>query len=530
MRILSKALIFVFFLLFATYLLSSAIPIHAASQTASSQAQTNNIAPSSNTNPDVPDNLHNWTQTVMIEVLSAFSCQLAGIDPINPNQSCLGVDRKTNKIGFVRSDGGIIGFTTNMIVAAYTPPLHTSNYLQYLAQNFGITKKIYAQHPGAGFTSLSPLLQIWTAFRNIVYLFLIIVLVVIGLAIMLRVKIDPRTVMTIQNQIPKIIIGILAVTFSFAIAGLLVDLMWVLCYLVYNVISQAVGSGVINPNTIQNSPPWDVIGSGNLASITSHAAAGVELFIRNMLTSNTAAGVVLKLLETILLGPVGGIFTLARMIPRWIPVLGSLGSHVPSPLGMIAGAIAWVLIFIIITIALLRLWFSLIKAYVQILIDVVLAPFWIIGGIIPGSPISFGGWLKDMLANLLAFPVIIAMLMFAVVFKKLLKDSAGTAFVPPFIGTNDNLGLIGSLVAIGILLMTPNVISIIKTAIKTAKMDTGIGKGVASGVGLIMNTGKSVGGTYMGSQEYTMQKLPSGKVDWGKRTVAKSFAGRMFGR
>jgi len=464
-----------------------------ATQVESANSVQANLS-SANTNPDVPDNLHNWTQTVMIEVLSAFSCQLAGIDPINPKQNCLGIDQENNKIGFVQSDGGVIGLTTNMIVALYTPPLHTSNYFQYLAQNFGITKKIYAQTEGAGLRSLSPLLRIWTAFRNIVYLFLIIVFVIIGLAIMLRVKIDPRTVMTIQNQIPKIIIGILVVTFSFAIAGLLVDLMWVSCYLVYNTISQAVGSGVINPNTIQNSPPWDVIGSGNLASITWHAAAGVERLIRNMLNSNSAAGVVLKLLETILLGPVGGILTLARTVARFIPFIGDdITRHIPNPLGMIAGALAFLLMFIIITIALLRLWFSLIKAYVSILLDVVLAPFWIIGGIIPGSPISFSGWLKDMLANLLVFPAIIAMLMFAVVFKNLFRDSSGgTSFVPPFIGTNNNLELIGSLVSIGILLMTPNVAGMIKKMLKTATMETGIGKAVTPVLGV---PGRLVGGS-----------------------------------
>src|SRR3989338_11081239 len=125
---------------------------------------------------------------------------------------------------------------SNMISMLYAPPIHTSDYFQSLANNFGIVKNANAQTKGTGFDGLKPLQNLWEAFRNIVYLLFVIVFVVIGLAIMLRIKIDPRTVMTIQNQIPKIIIGILLVTFSFAIAGFLVDIMWILTNLIFGII------------------------------------------------------------------------------------------------------------------------------------------------------------------------------------------------------------------------------------------------------------------------------------------------------
>src|SRR3989344_9366698 len=206
---------FIFILFSIFYLLSSAAPAYATSQTHSASSGQANY-PVANTNPDVPNNLHNWTQNVMIEVMSALTCQLAGVDPINPKQGCLGIDSASGKIGFLPSpqEGGAIGFMGNMISVLYTPPLHTADYFQDLASNFGLSKHAYSQTTGTGFKSLTPLIGIWSAFRNIVYLFLVIIFVIIGLAIMLRVKIDPRTVMTIQNQIPKIIIGILAVTFS----------------------------------------------------------------------------------------------------------------------------------------------------------------------------------------------------------------------------------------------------------------------------------------------------------------------------
>src|SRR3989344_5216459 len=116
----------------------------AFSQTTPAQSTQN---PSPNTTSDVSNNLHNWTQNVMIEVMSALTCQLAGVDPTNPKQSCLGIDSASGKIGFLPSpqEGGAIGFMGNMIATLYTPPLHTADYFKNLAQNFGISKKTYAQ-------------------------------------------------------------------------------------------------------------------------------------------------------------------------------------------------------------------------------------------------------------------------------------------------------------------------------------------------------------------------------------------------
>src|SRR3990167_2318989 len=120
-------------------------------------------------NPDVPQNLHTFTQSAMIEVLSSFSCVIVGSDIINPQQKCLGIDLKTKKIGYVESGGGLIGIMGNMIGMLYTPPAAMIDYTNYLSQNFGMTKKANAQF-GSGFASISPLIPIWQSFRNIVYL------------------------------------------------------------------------------------------------------------------------------------------------------------------------------------------------------------------------------------------------------------------------------------------------------------------------------------------------------------------------
>lgn len=481
--ILSKTLIFFFFLLSTFYLLPSLA--HASTTpiiSPSPSAQTNpNLAP--NTTPDVPKNLHNWTQNVMIEVMLSLTCQLVGVDPTQPNGQCLGVDQKTGKIGFLPAGnmkkgqiGGAIGGMSNMITMLYTPPIRTSDYFQNLASNFGIIKNAQAQVRGDGFDSLKPLLNLWTAFRNIVYLLFVLVFIVIGLAIMLRVKIDPRTVMTIQNQIPKIIIGILLVTFSFAIAGLLVDLMWVTIYLFFGIISGVPGVSQdsiksISP-TLQGQNPLSAWGITNLSTIIATVSSYVQKIFEDLIG-----------------------------IPAWLAFITKL---IFGPLAHGPEIIAFVIILIAILVALFRLWLALLMSYIEILMDVVLAPFWILGSLVPGSAISAGGWLRDIVANLSVFPVTILMFLLGKVFVNAFAPippavQPSNPFIPPLIGNTGGPEAFGSLIGIGIILMTPNVVSMMKAILKAPQVDknTGLARAVGAPGGIIATTGH-VGSTFYG--------------------------------
>ena len=125
---------------------------------------------------------------------------------------------------------GAIGGISNLIAAMYAnPPASSVEYFADLGKNLGIVKPAYAQ--GIGFEGLKPILPIWKAFRNIAYLFFTIIFVIMGFAIMFRVKLDPQTVISIQNAIPRVVVALILVTFSYAIAGLLIDLIYVIFFL-----------------------------------------------------------------------------------------------------------------------------------------------------------------------------------------------------------------------------------------------------------------------------------------------------------
>lgn len=550
-----------------------------------------------NTTPDVPNNPHFSTQSTVIEIMSAITCQLSGIDPTNPKQSCLGVDQLTGKIGFLPKTGsGAIGAMGNMITMLYTPPLHTSDYFQNLAQNFGLTKHAYAQQTGSGFDGLKPLQALWTAFRNIVYLVFVIVFVVIGLAIMLRIKIDPRTVMTIQNQIPKIIIGILLVTFSFAISGFLIDIMYVSIHLIENTI---VSTDPKNPssNVSNASNPFRAIGAllktnpivavPNLAWKPAESVSQpiAELFnnppgqivmgiIGGYLGSKVRTGAVsavngvigvaksVTAIAGIIFPGMGAVNTALGWLGNLASVAGGVGGAASATsaenivglseraktitdtviggVGVVAGVVAskqifglvisivaFLIILIALLVALFRLWLTLLMAYVNILLSVVLAPFWIIGGIIPGSSINISGWFRNIGANLLAFPATIGMFLLGKVFMETFStgDTANN-FVPPLVGNRLDGETLGALIGLGVILITPNILNLLKTALKVPKMDTGLGKAIGVGVGIPMSAIKGAIGLKHASEEYMIMGVDpkdSSKIQYGKKPVSRAW-------
>lgn len=441
-----------------------------------------------NTNSDVPKNLHTYSQSVLLEVASAVICQLAGIDIVSQNQSCLGIDPQTGKIGYVKNGTGLIGIMTSSIAMLYTPPAHISDYTGYLASNFGIAKKAYAQNKGGyGFSGLKPIFSVWNAFKNIVYLVFVIVFVLVGFAIMLRIKIDPRTVMTIENQIPKLIIGIILATFSFAIAGLLIDLMWVFTYLSVNVLVSA-HPGSMSASTITRdiqTPPIgfvDKIFNGKTtlelpggSKVNIPAFGGVIGIAREsgLAVQHLVSGLFApKDLGQIFKFPVDvsdscGFFDLGCWAGKVIG--GTIGTVMSQIIGWILswviGVLAILIIIVALIVALFRVWFQLITAYVYIILDTVLAPFFILGGLLPGSPIGFGAWLRDMLANLLAFPVTIILFLMGKIFMDVFANPSlnkGDIFNPPLIGNPSVTNGLAPLIGLGFILLTPTVVTMLK--------------------------------------------------------------------
>lgn len=455
-----------------------------------------------NVDTNVEQNQHTWVQATMIEVMATLVCQLAGIDPINPNQPCLGINPTTNKIGYVPAPkdgpqiGGVLGMSTQMIGMMYIPPANTSDYTQYMASNFGIVKPVYAAD---GFTALRPLLQMWVGTRNISYSFLILIFVLIGIGIMLRFRIDPRTVMAFQNQIPKVVVALVLITGSYAIAGLMVDGMWTVTYAGINMITSSGstngGSAQLTSNPVVDGKSGDrlsKVASNEL--ITTPLAYVGRIFQRDIdglpadglsdngiywiafYVSQATGGIVQDAVRSIIPEPNDDCNPWKYLIPVIGPILGGategqdcaavLADAIMAPLiGFFVNIITLIIVIVALLVVLFRVWWMLLKAYISVLIFIVLAPGFIVLKLIPNGPFGIEYWLRHMFANLIVFPIVVWDIVAARVFMDAFRSQDQGGFVPPLIG-NQNMDSFGILVAFGFIMILPTVVDTVRKAMK----------------------------------------------------------------
>jgi hypothetical protein len=310
-------------------------------------------------------------------------------------------------------------------------PISLSSYLRDVRSNLRLVPKAEAQ--GFGFQAANPTMNLWKIARNFSYALLIIVLVAMAFMIMFRVKISPQTVITVQSALPKIVVALILITFSYAIAGLLIDLMYV-------------AIGIITALITSSTPRLTTAGWS-------------ETF--NLITNLNAFDMFMRYWVMYLVGTFFTIFSGA------------------FPVAFFAFLFSIIAFFVL-------LWYSikviilLLKTYIQIMVLVIVAPFQILlGTIMPGA--GFGPWLRNMAANLAVYPVVSLMFILAFLFVRAglpdwwpssltffkLNEAflSGTPWDPPMTfgtgGTNTSK-LLWILLSYGVVIMIPKVAEIIQ--------------------------------------------------------------------
>lgn len=333
----------------------------------------------------------------------------------------------------LRADGGAMGSVSKMIAFTYeNKAADTQTYIADVMQNAGIVEPAYAQ--GLGFSSLRPILELWKVFRNIAYVFFVFLFLIIGFAIMFRKNLGGQTAVTVQQALPRIIVALLAVSFSYAIAGFLIDMMYVLMVFLIVIFQQ---SNLINADVadlgnqgerfILNQNIFQVFGEIITFNFVTDAGSIVGGAVQNMLNGNNV---------------------------------------IASGLGWISGVLAALIIFFALVFALFRTFFSLIKVYLEIILSIIFAPLILMLGAINSN--AFGNWFKGLAANLAVFPVLLVFILIGQMFVNtnqplsqngvLSSQFDESGFVPPFVPGRGNAQNIGLVVGIAAVMLLPEVV------------------------------------------------------------------------
>lgn len=403
--------------------------------------------------------------------------------------------------GSYSQEGLLVGTSKLLSLPFSTPPAQSHQYIASIRENMArhkIVQPTYAQEAGGfGFTHLQGFLPIWRATRNIAYLIFVLLFLVYGFMIMFRIKINPQTSVNIQQALPKLIVTLLLITFSYAIIGFMFDLIWVIYFVILGALETF---GIIG-------------GTGNILLSMASGRAGL---IASWFINSIAA----------IIGGIPGAFSAILSLP------GALGYVALAGLTFATWGGTGILIAVIFLIATIysfgKLLFKLIGAYISVIVNLIFAPLILLGNIFPGSK-SISNWLRNTFANLIVFPATSFLLLFSYLFmiqplpdflspqstiSQGLVNSEVIARVPvlfPWAGTGAKSMM--ALVGLGLLFMTPKYVDMIRDAFQVEPFKYG--------ADLSFLTQSAIGRQVIGGATSTLARRGLSKIPfkgkWGQK-------------
>lgn len=317
----------------------------------------------------------NWIVNSLIAILTGPAVSKCSTSVATGDISKLPGCLKDSGLTLGMSGGGAIPILASLSnTLLNTRAASGVGYIKDTASRLHLVSPAYAQ-TGAGFNTLQPIVALWTVVRDISYFLIIIVLIAMAFMIMFRVKISPQVVITVQSALPKIIIALILITFSYAIAGLLLDLSYVITG-VFAVAVKGIGSASI-----------------------STASDPIALFTQ-MISGNGLWSILLGLvLFVVILVPVG-----LGISAGGLALVGVGGIGTP----FVLAGILILLLAIITLVIILRLLWLLIRTAVMTVLLIVVGPLMILMGTLSPSG-GFWQWIRILAANMAVYPVVTIM-------------------------------------------------------------------------------------------------------------------------
>lgn len=423
----------------------------------------------------------------------------------------------------------LFGFMSNAITTPLkTPPASFTFWAYSGLQNAGFVPKTLAAE-GIGFAAISPFMNLWKVFRDLSYMLLVLVLVGIGFMIMFRMKLNAQTIISVENSLPKIVVSLILITFSFAIAGFLIDLMYIIIALAISLLSNnnlyydtaefqqrylngtfSTISDSLAPNVVSNSAiPWlsglgFFIDFGN--SVINILPTWLNGMLRTAVGGVSAFGVV-HLLQTN--GTIQGILDMFNDINAATFGVGDLPGGVGKILWLgfstiIAFAagffifpqlIVGLLIGVTALFILFRIFFMVLKAYLQIILLIIFSPIFMLFEAIPGRN-AFTYWFKNLAAEILTFPLLVVFFIVGYIIVNTYAAPTTNIWSPPFLYGIDAT-TISTIFGVSFLYLIPDLVKMVKELMGVKPLPVSVGLGTLfAGAGTAVGGGLGLAGQY----------------------------------
>ena len=278
----------------------------------------------------------------------------------------IAIDTKIDPIAITPPDNGSFWHKTFV----EDRPLSGITYVKKIGRKLRLVPEVTAAE-SYGYNRLEIVQDLWAISRNIAYSLFVLIIIAASFMIMFKVKISPQATVTIQVALPKIAITLILVTFSYAIAGFVIDLVYVVMglfsmfmpnpSLAYGVISGSIGKFAVD----------------GLLVVFVYSVVYIILYLIVTIAATFVAILNLNL-ASVLIGLIMLIFSIFLLIILIINIFRSL--------------------------------FALFKALAGVYVSVIVAPLQLALGALPTPPnqqsgSAFGGWLKTLISHAAVFPV-----------------------------------------------------------------------------------------------------------------------------
>jgi len=260
--------------------------------------------------------------------------------------------------------------------------------------------------------------------------------------ILFRTKINPQTVVGIENALPRIIVSLMLVTFSYAICGFLVDFVYL----------------------------------GNSLVKTIFTGGGLGSDITSLVTGWSDAD---KLDIFFLIDPGNGLWGGENIIDTVIGGIKGIFTSVSLP-GKINGILELVIAFVLLSTT-IKIFFALLTRYVSIFLLTIFSPLAILWNALPGQSDTAGKFFKNFAVAVLSFPAVYLFLNLSSYVAK--PGNFNATSLPPFslpIGVA-TIQQYGALIGLGMLMIIPQIPSVIEDAL--AVKPSGLGQSSAQELG-----------------------------------------------
>lgn len=299
----------------------------------------------------VKTTLMSWTESAFASVAESFALLTIGTDTERMQAAATPAEA-------FRHGHGVLGGMAMTVGAVYDSPpnIHLADHFKRRLSNNLLSPAAYAT---VGTELLHPIEEVWAKMRDIAFGLFTLVMVVIAIMIIMKKEITPRVVVTAASAIPRLIVAIVLIHFSFAIVALFIDL-----FVVWlpTLIETLLGFGTLLDQLKASFGEAAESGGTALASLWgdwgSFFVFGILQGIRAYFSALTA------------------LFFIILMAIAAIVVLG----------------------FVLI---------QLLYRYARILILTVFGPLLLLLGALPGQEGATTNWIKELAVNTLVFPGIL---------------------------------------------------------------------------------------------------------------------------